>query len=192
MRLGYLHGVIFITGLVLTVTSMEVLTSNTPLISQNGNLNWSDLAKSSLNSSNSKKRNVIPTIGSSRKPSSDSSELIIKNEKGRFIIQGQIINIEKKSDRPRRNRLAALRLESGKLGYLSGEIVLSTSDIVANRFPLSFDGIEIKLVRMLSKNTYLLSANPATEVLKAQEYLKSQFKIDFLKLDIVDREIKAL
>jgi hypothetical protein len=192
MRLGYLHGVIFITGLVLTVTSMEVLTSNTPLISQNGNLNWSDLAKSSLNSSNSKKRNVIPTIGSSRKPSSDSSELIIKNEKGRFIIQGQIINIEKKSDRPRRNRLAALRLESGKLGYLSGEIVLSTSDIVANRFPLSFDGIEIKLVRMLSKNTYLLSANPATEVLKAQEYLKSEFKIDFLKLDIVDREIKAL
>ena len=171
---------------------MEVLTSNTPLISQNGNLNWSDLAKSSLNSSNSKKRNVIPTIGSSRKPSSDSSELIIKNEKGRFIIQGQIINIEKKSDRPRRNRLAALRLESGKLGYLSGEIVLSTSDIVANRFPLSFDGIEIKLVRMLSKNTYLLSANPATEVLKAQEYLKSEFKIDFLKLDIVDREIKAL
>jgi len=192
MRLGYLHGVIFITGLVLTVTSMEVLTSNTPLISQNGNLNWSDLAKSSLNSSNSKKRNVIPTIGSSRKPSSDSSELIIKNEKGRFIIQGQIINIEKKSDRPRRNRLAALRLESGKLGYLSGEIVLSTSDIVANHFPLSFDGIEIKLVRMLSKNTYLLSANPATEVLKAQEYLKSEFKIDFLKLDIVDREIKAL
>lgn len=192
MRLGHSHLIIFVAGFILTVTAMEMLTNNTPSNHKIEELDWNELAKKSISSASHKKRNLAPSITNSRKPSSETPELILNNGKGRFILQGQIVNIEKNAGRPPRNRLVATKLESGKQGYLSGEIILGTADKIKNQLPLTYEGVEIKLMRQLPGNKYLLLVTPATEVPKALEHIRAIFTINSLKVDIVDREIKAL
>lgn len=174
---------------------------------------WNELVDKSLAATEDKSRVLTPesaevdatlsentestpsdeTVSADRKPSrgiaSQPPPQTITNGKAKFTLQGnEIINIEKNNKLPERQRLLVTNVSTGKKAYLSGEIVIATKEI--SKLPVDFDGISLQVTRELGNNKYIISVTPPTEVPKALDRMKTAMRLESLKVDVVDREIK--
>lgn len=155
---------------------------------ENSLVSWEELAKQSLENPGLKNRVTI-TPNQTRGPASEKDGRIIKHGKMAFAVdETQIVNIEKVKGARQIPRVQVKNLGTGKPAYLSGEIIIKTTDI--SRLPSAIDGAKLVLVKDLGQQKYIISVQPPTEVVGVYDKLKDSLGAESVEFDIVEREIQ--
>lgn len=148
---------------------------------------WNEKIRQALLHTDQKPRLTAPST-SPRNLASEGEGRPFKNARGNYRLKNnEVVNLEKRSGAPARHKLLVTNEETGEDAYLSGEVIITTTEI--DRLPKSQQGLRFTMLRELGPNRYLIGIEPAVELEKGLDILERQLKLEDWEVDVVDRKI---